>query len=135
MAEDRKLIESIAKIAEHLESVAPKKKVSHFEYMTARQKRHKLTRQVFLSGVKVREKQLTDEQVLLLNRLKPGKYNGGRWVVLERGAAGLEGGALDIYVRNKSQEDRGQLAIEAPSLDVLLTKIIAEHDARREKAA
>lgn len=135
MAEDRKLIESIASIAEHLKSVAPPKKVSHFEYLQARKKRHALTRKVFMSGIEIRPRQLTDEQIVLFNKLKPGVYNHGRWAVIERNADGLEGGAIEIYVRNKTQEDRGQLALEAPSLDVLLQKIIAEAEERAAQKA
>lgn len=130
MAEDRQLVESISKIANHLADIAPPKKVSHFEYMRARKKRVKLSRQVYMSGVKIRENQLTEEQIRLLNKLKPGKYNDGKWTVIERDASGLEGGAIDIFLRNKSNEDRMQLLIEAPSLDVLCTKIIAEQEAK-----
>lgn len=136
VAEDRKLVESIAKIADHLAETARPKKTSHFEYLRERQKgRVKLVRQVFMSGVKIREKQLTNDQVTLLNQLKPGVYNGGRWHVIGRHADGLEDGIIEIWVRNKTQEDRGQLALEAPTLDVLLQKMIAESDAREKKAA
>jgi hypothetical protein len=126
VAEDRKLVDSIATIAEHLKSVAPRKKTSHFEYMQARRKRNKLTRKVFMSGIEVRPRQLSDEQIDLLNRLQPGVYNGGRWTVIGRHADGIEGGSIEIYARNKTIEDRTQMAIEAPSLDVLLQKMIAE---------
>lgn len=128
------LLESVAKIANHLESVAPKtKKVSHFEYMMARKKRHKLSRDVYMSGIRIRERQLTDDQIELLNRVVPGTYNGGRWTVIGRQAEGLDNGIIEIYVRNKTQEDRGLLALEAPSLDVMLQKMIAEAASRDKK--
>jgi hypothetical protein len=85
--------------------------------------------------VELRLRQLTDNQVELLNRLKPGTYNSGRWTVIERNADSLDGGLIEIWVRNKTQEDRGQLAIEAPSLDVLLQKIVDEQEARSKQAA
>ena len=127
------LLESIATIASHLKDTARPKKVSHFDYMRARVRRHKLTRDVYMSGIRIREKQLTDAEVELLNRLQPGTYKGGRWTVIGRQADGLENGIIEIYVRNKTQEDRGQLALEAPSLGVLLQKMIAEYEAREKK--
>lgn len=123
--------ESLATIAEHLKGTARPRKTSHFDYMKTRQKRHKLTRDVYMSGIKIRERQLTDTQIELLNRLKPGTYNGGRWTVIGRQAEGLDDGIIEIYVRNKTQEDRGLLALEAPSLDVLLQKMIAEADGKK----
>jgi hypothetical protein len=129
------LLESIATIASHLKDTARPKKVSHFDYMRARVKRHKLTRDVYMSGIRIRERQLTDDQIELLNRLKPGTYNGGKWTVIGRQADGLEDGIIEIYVRNKTQEDRGLLALEAPNLDVMLQKMIAEAEARDKKAA
>lgn len=136
-AEDKDLVKSIATIAEHLKSVAPPKKTSHFEYINdpKRKRRTTLKRQVFMSGVRLRERQLSEAQVVLLNKLKPGIYNGGRWNVIARHAEGLDDGIIEIYVRNKTQEDRGQFALEAPSLDVLLQKMINEHEAREKKAA
>lgn len=130
VSENPQFIESIAKIADHLASVAPRKKVTHHDYLRARQKRNKLTRQVYMSGVKIREKQLSEEEIRLLNQIKPGNYNGGRWNVIAREAAGLEGGAIDIFVRNKTREDQMQLSIDAPSLSVLLKKMLAEQAAK-----
>jgi hypothetical protein len=122
---NQQLVESIAKVANHLESVAPKfKKVSAHEYELQRQ-RKPLARATHMGGIRLREHQLSNEEIDLLNKIKPGTYNNGRWVVI---AQNTDGGkqSIDIRVPNKTREEQMQLAMEAPSLTALCQKILSE---------
>jgi hypothetical protein len=123
------LVESIHAIAEHLATTAPPRRVQQIDYMRTRQNRHKLTRTVYMSGAKVPERVLTDEEVQLLNQLKPGKYNEGRWTILERDAGGQR--SLDILFPNATQEDRIRLMGEAPTLTALCNRVLAEQNAAK----
>lgn len=119
------LLKDIHRIAEHVSAVAPTRKVSTHEYIQERQKgRPKLERTVYMSGAKLPEKYLSAEEIALLNKVQAGKYNGGRWSVLERDSGGNR--IIDIIVPNATQEDRMRLMGEAPNLTTLLKAMLAE---------
>jgi len=89
--------------------------------------RPKLQRITRMNGFRLTETKLTNNAIRLFNQLRAGKYNQGRWVVMESTdpAAG-NSGAVDLYVQNKSFADRIQLKGDAPTIDVLLWKIVKE---------
>lgn len=125
-AQNQTLLESIATIASNLGSKV--RKITTHEYVTARSKRVKLRRQVYMSGAKLKESFLSEEEITLLNKIQPGLYNEQRWAVLGRSANGGDG-SIDIVVPNKTQEDRIRLMGEAPTLATMLKRIIAEQEA------
>jgi hypothetical protein len=129
---NQSLLQDIHNIAQHVKDVAPPKKVSLAEHMRRRAPRTTLTHQVSLNGGRLRERYLKDEEIELLNQLRPGKYLDGKVTVVERNGVG-SGGAIDIVYSNASQEQRINFYMAAPSLTVLCQKILAEqaeHSAR-----
>jgi hypothetical protein len=71
-----------------------------------KKRRPTLARTTRLNGFRLKEATLSEEEILLLNRLQPGKYRGGEWIVTETDGEGTAGKALDVYIPNKSQQDR-----------------------------
>ncbi len=89
---------------------------------------------VFQNGYKVNPEFMTDEEIALANRIKPGRYNDRKWEVIVREDG--EARSLEIRYPSKSQEDRFDLMLKAPSFVQMATQILAELDARkRNKAA
>jgi hypothetical protein len=135
VAKEDVLTDAVAQLARIAEMTAantkPRKMTTH-EYMQSVENRSKLTRTVYMGGAKLRESSLSNAEVVLLNKLRAGKYNGGRWTVLERNKGGSDGGAIDIFVPNATQEDRVRMAMEAPTLTALCTKIIEEFEANKK---
>jgi hypothetical protein len=135
---ERTLLESLVKIAGSLDN-GPVRQIPLSKFKpetpwnpTGEPYRESLKRTVYMSGARLREPFLSQEEISLLNKIHAGLYNGGRWVVIERNGSGGEGGAVDIIVRNKTQEDRIRLMGEAPDLTTLLKKIIAEYESNNE---
>lgn len=129
------LLESIHKIAESLDN-GPIKQVPIAKYAaqtpwnpTGDKRRPTLRRTVYMSGSRLREQLLSNEEIRLLNQIKPGKYNDRRWLVIETDGGDAEGGAITILIPNRTPEDRVRLKGEAHSLTALLTKIIEEQQA------
>jgi hypothetical protein len=124
VADQTQLLEDLHTFAEHLKANTPPRQVSTHEYMQQMENRHKLERAVYMGGIQLRETDLSDEEVVLLNKLPAGRYNSDKWTVFERNTGGTR--SIDIMIPNATQEDRVQLAIEAPSLVALVKKMLAE---------
>lgn len=88
--------------------------------------RPRLQRVTRMNGYRLTETKLTNNAIRMFNQLKGGKYNGGRWVVIDSTDPSGVGGAIDLYVQNKSFADRIQLKADARNIDELLWKIIKE---------
>lgn len=95
--------------------------------------RPELRRPTYLTGARLREILLSEDEINLLNQVKPGKYHGKRWLVTERDGD-KEGSAVDIYLPNKTQEDRLALKGDARDLKHVLEQIIAEQNARETQS-
>jgi len=137
--DNRTLIESIAKIANTLAD-GPTRQIPLAKYKpvtpwnpTGEKNRPKLKRTVFMGGSRLRESFLSSEEIELLNQIKPGKYNGRRWTIVETDGD-TEGGTITILVPNKTPEDRVRLKGEVRDLTELCKKIIAEQNANDPKS-
>lgn len=125
---DSSLIASIAEIAKHVKDVAPLKKTSHWEYMKQRQPREPLKREVNMNGARLRPSQLSEEEIVLLNQLKPGTYLDGTVSVVETRGVG-SGSAIDLVYNNASQENRINHYMRVGSLSNMCKMILAEQNA------
>jgi len=138
--QETSLLESIATMAKALSveaDVAPIKQVPLAKYKAQtpwnpegkpEHVRPKLRRTVYLSNRRLSESFLSDEEITLLNRIKAGKYNERRWVVVETDGE-ADGSAISIIIPNKTPEDRMRLKGEAPDIATVLRRIIAEQEA------
>lgn len=76
-----------------------------------RGKRIRLSRATYLNGHRLREMMMSEDEINLCNSVKAGLYNGRRWTVQVKEAAGQsEGREVLIWIPNKSTADRLQLA-------------------------
>ncbi len=87
--------------------------------------RPKLTRKMRLNGVQLRDRMLSNKEIDLLNQVKPGKYHNKRWFVMETDGD-EDGSKVDIFLPNKTQQDRLALAGDARNLEEVLTIIVNE---------
>jgi hypothetical protein len=87
--------------------------------------RPKLRRKTFFCGSEQNEYFLSDREIDLFNRVRPGRYHGRRWEVVGRGDDGSD--AIEIRVPVASSDDKMALP---PSLVYLLTEIVDEGEAR-----
>jgi hypothetical protein len=86
--------------------------------------RPKLARTTFINNFPCKEIMMSNEEITLLNELKPGKYLGKKVVVIED--SDKEGSSITIYIPNKSHEDKLWQMQVAPELVVLLRSLDAE---------
>jgi hypothetical protein len=87
-------------------------------------KRPRLTRKYHENGGWMFEDRLSDEERLLLEKIKPGVYNNGKWTVTQVMRGGIAN--INIGYSNKSMEQRMDLKNDARNLVEMLTKIIDE---------
>jgi hypothetical protein len=83
---------------------------------------------VYQNGARLNPVMLSDEEVTLLNQLKPGVFNHKKWVVRKR-----RDKSLDIQYPNKTIEARMELKGEAGNLSGMLRKILTEYEAQQER--
>jgi hypothetical protein len=83
---------------------------------------------VFMNGARLHPKMLSEEEITLLNALKPGLYNKKKWTVTLR-----RDKSIDIGYSNKTVKHRLELAREAPSLSDMCRKILTEAEARDKR--
>lgn len=83
------------------------------------------------NGARINPALLSDEEITLINQLKPGVYNKKKWRVVRR-----RDKSLDLQYPNESLEARFELKGEAGNLAGMLKMIITEQEAqeRRRKA-
>lgn len=93
---------------------------------TGSKRRPKLRRITRMNGFRLGEMTLSDDEIRGLNQIKAGKYNNGRWVVIESDS-NESGASVELFVQNKSQQDRLELAKICPKgLIDILAKILAD---------
>lgn len=87
---------------------------------TGAKMRPRLKRRVFQNGHPLSDGRLHDEEILLLNGLKPGRYRNRQWLVLERDMEGTS--SLHLYIPDATEAQRLENARLAPRglADVLL---------------
>ena len=78
------------------------------------------------NDTRIGESRLSEEEINLFNQLKPGKYQGGNWVVTATNKDGVE--TLNLYIPNKTMSDRYKMKGIAGTrgLAGILDVIIAE---------
>lgn len=91
---------------------------------TGKKRRPKLSRKTLMNGHPLSEAFLTDREILLLNQLKAGKYQNRRWTVTELDGEGTS--TVQLFIPNKTQADRIEMAQKGKTLADLLDLIIAE---------
>lgn len=87
--------------------------------------RPEMTRDYRMQGSQLRAQMLSNEEIVLLNQLKAGRYREGRWIVTEE-VGGTDKPKVSIYYSNKTPENRLELAQAAPTLAILLQLMITE---------
>lgn len=88
-------------------------------------------RTYFQHGIEVDCNLLTNEDIELLNKLRPGSYFGGHVKVIKRKDGGID---VDYPIRTAAQRLKLVNNWGVTSFTVLLQKLIAEADVRRERA-
>ncbi len=94
---------------------------------TGAKKRPNLARPTYLSGARLKEITLSTEEITLLNQLKPGKYHGKKWVVVERDGD-KDGSAIDVLVPNRTPEQKLEHQAAVKDLADMLRQIVAEQE-------
>jgi hypothetical protein len=90
-------------------------------YLEKNKRKVKLKQPFHQNGVLIRIDQLTDEQVELVNQLKPGRYNSRKWEIVKR-----RDRSIDFRYPNKTIEHRMQTASQAGDLTGMLKMILTE---------
>lgn len=91
--------------------------------------RPKLTRDTYMQGSKLREINMSDEEIELFNQIKAGRYLEGKVVVTEKHAdKGKD--EVELRMANKTIEDRIIQAQMAPDAVTLLKKILSEYESQ-----
>ena len=88
--------------------------------------RPRFSRNSFLNGHRLRERLNTDAEITKFNQLKPGHYNGGKWVVI--GTVGDQEPSISLTIPNRTVEDRLNLreAAGRRGLEGILDLILEE---------
>lgn len=98
---------------------------------TGTQDRPSLSRTTFLNGHRLREITLSDEEITLFNKLKPGRYHNRKWLVVE--ADSENGSSIQVFIPNKTEADRLETKAAASNLAGILR--IMTSDAPSARAA
>lgn len=91
--------------------------------------RPSLKRTTIFCGSEQQESNLTNEEIDLFNRLKPGRYNKGKWQVISRDD-GMNETHIDVRIPISTTDQRMELP---GSLVDILNKLIRENEAPRPK--
>jgi len=88
--------------------------------------RPRLRCRVFMNDRPLTEGRLNEEEIKLINQLKPGRYNNRKWTVVEHDNGGEAN--LYFYIPNKTSEERAeyQKLGGMRGLAALLELIVAE---------
>lgn len=97
---------------------------------TGKKNRLKLRVPMYQNGARIDEDRVTEDEIALLNQIKPGRYNNGKWAVVRR-----QDKSLDFRYPNKSVEQRFELMAlsKGQGISGLLKVVIDEHAARLER--
>ena len=82
----------------------------------------------YQNGGRVNPDLMTDDEISLVNQLKPGRYFGGKWEVRKR-----RDKSLDLIYPNGTIAARMDLAREAGSITGMLQRILTEQEARADR--
>lgn len=88
--------------------------------------RPKLARRVYFCGHVEEEGSLTNEEIELYNKVRPGEYNGGQWKVTSRKNGAVE----EIFIALPVADPDQRMALPH-KLSLILQQIVSEHDAQR----
>jgi hypothetical protein len=80
---------------------------------TGSKTRPRLRRKVFLNNHVLSDGRLTDEEVMLINTLKHGRYHNRQWLVIEKDEEGTS--SLLILLPNKTESQRIEMARTCPA--------------------
>ncbi len=94
--------------------------------------RPSLSRTTYLNGHRCREILMSNEEIVLCNGLKSGRYQNKRWTVVDTDGDG-NAASLQIYLPNKTEADRLEQKSLARNFAEVLRMIHAEM-AEREAA-
>jgi hypothetical protein len=98
---------------------------------TGERLRPRLKRVTRMNGFKLQEFTLNNRTIRMFNLLKAGKYNGGKWVVIDQDDR--EGSSINLYVPNKSVADRLETKAKAKDIEALLEIILTEQGEQVEQ--
>jgi len=104
------------------------KSTSLSAYLEKNKRAVKLKQPFYQNGVMVRVDQLTDEQVELVNQLKPGRFNNRKWEIVRR-----RDRSIDFRYPNKTIEQRMQNASQAKDLTGMLQMILTEAETQKAR--
>ena len=92
--------------------------------------RDTLQRKTFVNDFQIREITHSEEEIRLLNQVRPGRYNNRKWLVREEDS-GEVGHSIHLYFPNRTQAQRIELTAEhkGRGLVGLLERIVAEQNA------
>jgi hypothetical protein len=77
----------------------------------------------YQNGAEVNTDLMTDDEIALVNQLKPGRYNKRKWEVVKR-----KDKSLDVRYPNKTLQQRWQLKAEASNFSAIIQKILLEQE-------
>lgn len=80
------------------------------------------------NGGRINPVMLSDEEITLINQLKPGLYNKKKWRVVRR-----RDKSIDIQYPNASLEARFELKGEAGNFAGMLKRIVLEQEAQEQR--
>lgn len=92
---------------------------------TGKRYREELRRPTYLNGHRLRSMMLSEDEIQLLNQLTPGRYHDNRWTVIERHQDD-EGTAIQVYIPNRTLQQRLEWKSAAKDLTDALRQIVAE---------
>jgi len=119
------LVGSVRDLAEAAQKT---KGTSLAAYLDKNKRKVKLRAPFYQNGVMVRLDQLTDEQVTLINQLKPGRFNNRKWEIVKR-----RDRSIDFRYPNKTVEQRMQNNMVARDLTGMLQLILTEAETQKAR--
>jgi hypothetical protein len=87
-------------------------------------------KQLYQNGSRVNPDMMSEEEISLVNQLKPGRYNKRKWEVVKR-----RDKSIDIRVPNKTLQQRMTLKGEAKDFAAIVQKILLEQEEQATRKA
>lgn len=123
--------DKLSTIAETLQRNAPVRKVTIAELLAKRPKRKaKLHGDFYQHGQQIFERQVSDEEIKMLNQLQPGTYIQG-WVTVERKGPDTNPSTY-IHWPCDTVDKRLSFAALAPNFYSVLKQIVDEQEAQKK---
>lgn len=92
------------------------------------ERRAKKYKKFYQNGALLNQDMMTEEELDLFAQLRPGHYNGRMWEVVRR-----RDKSIDLRYRNATIRHRMELKGDAPSLVIMLQKILTEQEAQADR--